>query len=108
MGIETVPCLPPLPYGLVKWSGGDDGKCTIVPTNNIRNFDTDKYLDGLISSEDEFVVEWGSEKWPKGGFAILIPTIQKIAGKIFHSSIESVKLYMLDSKSFCTRDLRYA
>lgn len=73
-------------FGLVKWAGGEDeGKLSIVPTKNIRNFDIDKYFDGMISSEEEFAVEWGSGKLPKGSFPIFMATIQKVAGTIFHS-----------------------
>ncbi|XP_039503089.1 uncharacterized protein LOC120459729 [Pimephales promelas] len=66
-------------YALVKWCAGDDkGKFSIVHIKYIRNFDLESFLNGVITYEDEFAVEWGVGKRPKGGFPIYMATVQSV------------------------------
>lgn len=69
-------------YALVKWCAGvDEGKFSIVHIKYIRNFDLESFLNGVITYEDEFAVEWGVGKRPKGGFPIYMATVQSVGGK---------------------------
>ncbi|XP_026066013.1 uncharacterized protein LOC113048422 [Carassius auratus] len=66
-------------YALVKWCAGvDEGKFSIVHIKYIRNFDLESFVNGVITYEDEFAVEWGVGKRPKGGFPIYMATVQSV------------------------------
>lgn len=55
-------------FAWVEWTEDTDrpkGKNSIIPVTNIRGFDLDKWMDGLISQEEIFAVEWQncSKRW---------------------------------------------
>ncbi|KAJ8280912.1 hypothetical protein GJAV_G00060900 [Gymnothorax javanicus] len=86
-------------YALVLWCGGsDNGKRSVVNTKKIRNFDENKFLDGEITSGDEFAVEWGTGRAPKGGFPIYMAKVLKIADR--ESTLSAYPSFTEDSDEF--------
>ncbi|CAI5669948.1 unnamed protein product [Oreochromis niloticus] len=64
-------------FALIKWS--EDGKFSILPTEHIRDFDEEEYLDGL-EEKDVYLVEWRQgAKEPKGGWPVYEASIIKLA-----------------------------
>ena len=62
----------------------DKGKHSIIAVTNIRGFDLDKWMDGLISQKEVFAVEWREGKTaPKGGWPVYQANVKKIAGEFF-------------------------
>lgn len=65
-------------FALIKWS--EDGKFSILPTEHIRDFDEEEYLNGL-EEKDIYLVEWRQgAKEPKGGWPVYEASIIKLAG----------------------------
>ncbi|XP_073669375.1 uncharacterized protein [Paramisgurnus dabryanus] len=68
-------------FALVEWNEeADNESWSIVPTSHIKNFDNNKYLDGL-DERSVYLIEWraGLKKKPRGGWPLYEAKVHKVA-----------------------------